>query len=447
MDHRLEQEALYDLDFGQPPELLFRFAATFFSAGIIYAYAGWWSSWIWAVGFSVWMGLYWLAHRHWKDRVNSTVIGGFHAAVLLLTIWYIWMPIKLIASNDTALALPGLTMLSCIYIFMMRQVDHSKRLVLGQITIMVSGSGIAVLLLVQKINSGLAVVALVSSWLAISFYFTLIMLIIRADRHRARLAAERSAQARKMEALGQMAGGVAHDFNNILTAAMGNLELAQILENEGERNECLGQAHASLGRAARVIRDLLQFASPSDATAKLRCSVELLAQINAISSHALPNAFQIEVDEAGSDLWVTVAEDQFSAAMMNLVINASHAAGSGGHIRLGARRFHLSKSRSDIGGHLIAPGDYVAFSVTDDGPGVPAQIVDRIAQPFFTTKQDINGTGLGLPMVHAFARRAGGGLLLFNKPGAARFSLLLPQQDSPHETSEERPGLVKAVAT
>jgi len=245
-----------------------------------------------------------------------------------------------------------------------------------------------------------------------------------------RLAAERSAQSSKMEALGQMAGGVAHDFNNILTAAMGNLELAKVVDDEQERNMCLDQAHLSLDRAAVVIRELLQFAKPSKAGPRTISAGELLTRIHSICENAVPNNVEVHIDQACNNILVDIDRDQFVIAILNLVINASHAVGKTGRIFVDVSTSQVEGSMIDLGGTLTSSGSYVQFSVIDGGPGIPAAVRSRITEPFFTTKGAEEGTGLGLPMVHAFAQRAGGGLFLNSKPGRTEFQVLVPERAS-----------------
>jgi len=427
-DHIREQKALYELDFGQPAETIFRFVGTFFGAGIIYLYTGWWYSWLWAAAFTFVLGLYWLAHRHWEGRATETVVRWFHCAVLVLLILFIWLPVRMIASYDVPMSISGGTILGCAYAFMLRQLDHDLRIVITQFAILAIGSGIGVAAVLMEMNTPLGTVGLTFSWLAFNGYCFQTVLIVRKDQQNARLAAERSAQSSKMEALGQMAGGVAHDFNNILTAAMGHLELAQVVDDERERNQCLDQAHASLDRAANVIRELLQFAKPASKGTTAISAGELLNRIYRICTNAVPNEVEVQFEQDLDHIVLNIEKDQFLTAVMNLVINASHAAGSSGRIVVESRTLNIREDLPDLGGNLIAPGRYVQFSVIDDGPGIPAAIRGRITEPFFTTKAEEKGTGLGLPMVHAFAQRAGGGLLLDSRPGKTQFNLLLPAQ-------------------
>lgn len=446
MDYNREQKLLYTLDFGQKEETVFRLFGTLFGAGIVYFYTGWWYSWLWSGLFTLGMALYWLAHRHWAGRATAKVIAWFHIAVLINTVLFIWMPVKMIAYNDTPLSISGAAVLGCVYVFMVRQLDHAMRVVIAQVFILAAASGIGGVVLLSAVDMTVAKVGLVFSWFSFNLYFIQVVLIVRKDRETARLSAERSAQSSKMEALGQMAGGVAHDFNNILTAAMGNLELAQVVQSEQERNDCLNQAHASLDRAAQVIRDLLQFARPSGSRIEMRSSTDLLAKTNAIIQHTLPNSIATKTKDTGDGVWVALDEDQFMTAMMNLMINASQAAGTGGRIELSAKPVTIGRFQRDVAEQTLTPGRYVQFSVTDDGPGVPPDLVGSIVKPFFTTKQATGGTGLGLSMVQAYAQRMGGGLLLSSRPGETRFSVLLPQKDAPPVADVERVAAGSAFA-
>lgn len=436
MDYNKELKLLYALDFGQRGEIVFRLVGILLGSGIIYAYTGWWESWLWAGMFAAAMVLYFLAHRRWDGRANASVIAGFHVFILVNSVLFVWMPVKMIAYNDTPLSLCGVAILGCFYVFMMRQLHHALWLVIAQFLILAIASGAGVAVLLSKMEMYIAMVGLIASWLAFNAYFVQTVLQVRKDQQQARLAAERSAQSSKMEALGQMAGGVAHDFNNILTAAMGNLELAQIAQSKTELNDYLKQAHISLDRAAVVIRELLQFARPSSPNVQTQSSADLLAKLNAMSKRTLPNSIALVTEEIRGNLWVSVDENQFMTAMMNLMINASQAAGSGARIILSVKSISLEQTQRDVGQQSIVPGQYVQFSVTDDGPGVPPEIVSKIIEPFFTTKLDSGGTGLGLPMVQSFAHQLGGGLTLSSRPGETRFCLLLPQKDAPVQSGK-----------
>jgi PAS domain S-box-containing protein len=248
------------------------------------------------------------------------------------------------------------------------------------------------------------------------------------------------AQAQKMEAIGKLAGGMAHDVNNVLGIVIGNLELmeddlADNLPCEELRNEALtGALHG-----AELTRRLLAFARRQPLSPRLTDVNELVGDISKLLNRALGEQIELNLRLA-PNLWPVVIDPvQLEAALTNLATNARDAMPRGG--RLG-----LTTSNAHVGGHRIAehpdevaPGDYVLIEVLDTGVGIPSEIIGNIFEPFFTTKERSKASGLGLSMIFGFMQQSGGHVSASSKLGEGSiFRLYLPRSpDSPTNPSHE----------
>ena len=225
---------------------------------------------------------------------------------------------------------------------------------------------------------------------------------------------EQLRHAQKMEAVGQLTSGLAHDFNNILSTVLGNLELIdRRLGNESVRKMVQAAARAA-ERGSKLTGQLLIFARKhpmEPAAVDLRDAIsgtsEMLRHTLGIST-----AVTAAIPE---DLWAALADaTQFEVAILNLALNARDAMGGGGVVLVEAR--NVKASDSDMPPSL-APGDYVAVSVSDTGSGMTEEVMARVLEPFFTTKEAGKGTGLGLSQVYGFAKQSGGDIRIRSAPG------------------------------
>jgi signal transduction histidine kinase len=208
--------------------------------------------------------------------------------------------------------------------------------------------------------------------------------------------------ARKMDAIGQLTGGIAHDFNNLLTAVLGGLELIEArAQIKPEHQKFLAVTRRAAEQGASLVARLLVFARKQ----KLEpASIDIAALSSAVTqllSHTLGGLVTLEW-HVSDELWQPYADaGQLELALMNLAINARDAMPNGGTIDI---RCHNAKGR-DIG---LAQGDYVVLAVSDTGCGIAQEDIERVTEPFYTTKMAGKGTGLGLSMVYGFARQSGG---------------------------------------
>jgi signal transduction histidine kinase/DNA-binding response OmpR family regulator len=262
-----------------------------------------------------------------------------------------------------------------------------------------------------------------------------------------RVAVEANArQASKMEALGQLTGGVAHDFNNLLQVVSSNLEmLRQALREaavasggmDDRADRKLSAAMAGVGRAAQLTRRLLAFARRQPLAP---ATIEPLVMLNGLQEmlgRTLGETIAVIV-RAAPDTWPVHADPHLlENAILNLALNARDAMAKGGRLTIAAENFV-----STTPAHGVAAGEYVRVTVADTGHGMSPQTLARAVEPFFTTKPDGHGTGLGLPMVFGFARQSGGNLELASVRGeGTTATLLLPRSRHP-----VRPLAVSAAA-
>ena len=223
--------------------------------------------------------------------------------------------------------------------------------------------------------------------------------------------------AQKMEAVGQLTGGVAHDFNNLLGIIIGNLDL--VLDGvKGDRNlkEIAQAALDGALRGAEVTQRLLAF-SRRQPLQPLRVNLnDRLLQIVPMLRRTLGDPISIQLHTA-PDLWpVLVDSSQTDTAILNLAVNSRDAMPQGGTLTIETSNTHLDSGYALR--HLeLRPGDYVQLSVTDSGAGIPPEVLERVFEPFFTTKGTGKGTGLGLSMVYGFVKQSSGHIRIDSEVG------------------------------
>jgi signal transduction histidine kinase/DNA-binding response OmpR family regulator len=238
---------------------------------------------------------------------------------------------------------------------------------------------------------------------------------------------QRLARSDKMEALGQLAGGLAHDFNNHLQVIVGNLDLLRHGAGPGNAGDPrLASIHRSVSSAAELVRDLLTFARRREVEQTALHPAKATSDMESLLRCSLGSSCALILGAIDQDALVVGNREQFQNALLNLCINARDAMPLGGTVRIDVSRETISGCRCRCCAHDVA-GEFAVISVADDGCGIPPNLQDRIFEPFFTTKPDGRGTGLGLAMVVGFVNAHHGHLLLDSVPGqGATFRLLLP---------------------
>ena len=217
--------------------------------------------------------------------------------------------------------------------------------------------------------------------------------------------------AKKLQAVGLLAGGVAHHFNNLLTVVLGSLELARGRINDKRIERLLFAAEQSAQHGAEITRHLLSF-SRQQMLQPRRIDMETwIADLASLLAGAVRGDIEVDV-RIDSDVGaVEVDRAQLDLALLNLTVNARDAMPHGGSLIVSARRSQVDNERLGISGH------YVVIEVVDTGEGVAPDILPQLFEPFFTTKGEGVGTGLGLSQVHGFAHQSGGAVELESAPG------------------------------
>ncbi len=249
------------------------------------------------------------------------------------------------------------------------------------------------------------------------------------------------AQAQKMEAVGQLTGGVSHDFNNLLQAVTGNLDLIHRLAAQSGDARLLhltANAQKAAARGARLTQQLLAFSRRQALRPERVRVTRLVAGMSELLRRAAGET-TVLVTEAAADLWWShIDPSQFESALLNLAINAHDAMPNGGTLAVVAA--NATFGAAEALRLAVPPGDYVRVDVSDTGTGIPAELLSRLFEPFFTTKEVGKGTGLGLAMVHGFARQSGGAVSIASQPGrGTTVSIVLPRYDEAAPAPRQEP--------
>jgi signal transduction histidine kinase/ActR/RegA family two-component response regulator len=248
-------------------------------------------------------------------------------------------------------------------------------------------------------------------------------------------------QSQKMEALGQLTGGIAHDFNNLLTGIIGSLEMISRRSNSGkavDTQRYIDAATQSANRAATLTHRLLAFSRRQPLIPRPTDVNQLMLSMEDILRRSLKEDIRMHLF-AHDELWQTLCDPhQLESALLNLVINARDAMPDGGQLTIDIG--NVSLARTAIARQVDAvPGDYVCICIRDTGFGMPSDVLAHAFEPFYTTKPQGQGTGLGLSMVYGFVRQSGGYVRIDSTPGeGTEVRLYLPRHD-PVESPQTAP--------
>ncbi|HEX8937895.1 MAG TPA: PAS domain S-box protein [Sphingomicrobium sp.] len=224
-------------------------------------------------------------------------------------------------------------------------------------------------------------------------------------------AQEQLRQSQKMEALGQLTGGIAHDFNNLLTVVVGGLDIIAKRAEDAKIRHYADNALAAAERGARLTGQLLAFSRVQRLEVRPTFVAALIQNMRPLLRNVLGPGItkQFDLDEAMMP--VMADPTQLEVAILNLAINARDAMPEGGLLTFVTNKVEVT------GDAELEDGDYIELCISDTGPGMPPEILDRAFEPFFTTKEVGKGTGLGLSMVYGMARQSGGAARIESTPG------------------------------
>jgi two-component system, cell cycle sensor histidine kinase and response regulator CckA len=245
-------------------------------------------------------------------------------------------------------------------------------------------------------------------------------------------------QAQKMEAVGQLTGGMAHDFNNLLAVVVGNLDLLEeeLAAHPKARSLAQTALTASL-KGAELTRQLLAFSRKQTLEPAVFALNKLVSGMTQLLRRSLGERVDVRM-VLGEELWPVVADpSQVESALVNLAINARDAMPEGGALTIETANSHLDE-RYCAENPDAAPGDYVMLAVSDTGTGIPPAILERVFEPFFTTKGEGKGSGLGLSMVYGFARQSHGHVKIYSEVGhGTTIRLYLPRASAAAASAAE----------
>ncbi|MGI8704880.1 MAG: response regulator [Sphingomicrobium sp.] len=255
-----------------------------------------------------------------------------------------------------------------------------------------------------------------------------VLLLLKDNTEEAKLKRQ-VAQATKMQAVGQLAGGVAHDFNNILTAIIGHCDLMLMRHTPGDSDyDDIHQIKSNSNRAAGLTRQLLAFSRQQTLRPQVLQLTDVVAEVSHLLKRLLGETVNLVVKHGRNLGPIRADPGQLEQVIINLAVNArdSMAAKGGGTLQIQTYRVEADQV-AELGSDILPIADYSALSVTDTGGGIPPNILGKIFEPFFTTKEVGKGTGLGLSTVYGIVKQSGGFIFADSKVDeGARFVIYLP---------------------
>ncbi len=267
---------------------------------------------------------------------------------------------------------------------------------------------------------------------------TLIVYAIDTTEHKA--LEVQFTQSQKMQAIGQLAGGVAHDFNNVLTAIIGfsDLLLARHRPTDPSFQDIMS-IKQNANRAANLVRQLLAFSRRQTLRPEVLSLTDVIADLGNLLGRLLGEKIELNIIH-GRELWpVKVDVNQFEQVIMNLAVNARDAMPDGGSLTIRTANVPEEESRS-IDPKLMPAGDYVLCEVSDTGTGMTKDVMEKIYEPFFSTKEVGKGTGLGLSTVYGIVKQTGGYIFCDSELGKGTvFRIYLPRYEVTESGAEAQP--------
>ena len=253
--------------------------------------------------------------------------------------------------------------------------------------------------------------------------------------------------AQKMEAIGQLTGGLAHDFNNLLTVIIGNLQLLEDKLADDERGgRRLAEAIDAARKGSDLTRQMLAFArkqvlEPSEIKIN-----DMVMGISPLIARSIGETIQLKVDAMPGEPKAVIDASQLESSILNLAINARDAMPKGGLLTIETQPVYLDAAYTEKHPE-VTPGHYVMVAVSDTGSGMTPELLEKVFQPFFTTKEQGKGSGLGLSMVYGFIKQSGGHINVYSEVGhGTAIKMYLPRKFAAGEAIPEVTGAVEAPA-
>lgn len=239
---------------------------------------------------------------------------------------------------------------------------------------------------------------------------------------------QRLVQMQKLESLGRLTGGLAHDFNNWLTVILGSAEeLMDALEGQPDLRDIAHMIQMAGERGAELTRRLLAFGRRQPLMPQTFVAGEAISAIRPLIARSLPEHIDLQLVGTEQRWCVYADRAQLEAAIVNLCINARDAMPHGGKLTIQLLLAEIEAQETGLS-RSLAPGEYVVIAVADNGQGIAQDVMEHVFEPFFTTKDEASGSGLGLSMVYGFARQSNGDVTIYSEPGrGTQVKLYLPR--------------------
>ncbi len=249
---------------------------------------------------------------------------------------------------------------------------------------------------------------------------------------------DRLQRAQKMEAVGQLTGGLAHDFNNLLTIIIGNLQLLDGKITTDEKSaKRLQEAQDAATKGSDLTRQLLAFARKQELEPKDTSVNDMVRGMESLVSRTIGENIELKVETMGGDPRCLIDPSQLESAILNLSINARDSMPNGGKLTIETQPAYLDRFYAEKNPDVV-PGQYVLVAVSDSGTGMAPELLEKVFQPFFTTKAAGKGSGLGLSMVYGFIKQSGGHIQVYSEVGhGTSIKMYIPRRMRPGEVEVE----------
>jgi two-component system, cell cycle sensor histidine kinase and response regulator CckA len=377
--------------------------------GVWFGLGLWWPM-VWTLSYVICALAYHLTTRSFPDRIGRrqlTIVIGFEAFLTLhwpVLFVYLWRQ-----DHDATLFIDTLILAAAMTNALSARCEDtiltwSDRIVVAVLL------GLAVLLFSLEAESTASTVVVLVVCLLMYIWMLVTLAEVSAMRRRLAQAERTAMEQQRIEAIGRLTGGVAHDFNNILTVIGGNLDLVREVSDPSEKLALLAEARSATGRAAAVTAQLLAYSRQSVLAPRSTALVECLARVEAFMSRLLPTAVRLTLHVAADLPVIEIDATRLESALINLILNSRDAMPGGGAITLSAHTIATDPSAPDAPAHVVV-------AVADTGQGIDPAILPRVFEPYFTTKPVGKGSGLGLSMAKGFAEQSGGNLTIRSVPG------------------------------
>lgn len=257
------------------------------------------------------------------------------------------------------------------------------------------------------------------------------ILVVNTDITQKKQLETQFLRAQRLESIGTLAGGIAHDLNNVLTPILGAVQILQMLLHDERSQRVLSLLEINAKRGADLIKQVLSFARGLEGERTIVQVAHLIWEIEKIARETFPKSIDIRTDISIIDLWPVCGDaTQLHQVLMNLCVNARDAMPSGGTLKISAENLFIDENYAGMNIDASV-GPYILINIRDTGTGIPSEIVDRIFEPFFTTKEPGKGTGLGLSTVLGIVKSHDGFVNVYSEPGkGTQFRIYLPATQS-----------------